>query len=203
MNQPNNQLHQATEQKVQGALLALLERQPLSKLTVRVICEQAQVNRATFYRHYQDIFDLMEKTERRMNAGLAKLYANRFGQPIELLLGREHLIPMIEYIGEHRAFYREYLRTHPLGMSEGGFQIVWDGYFKPLFQSVGVEDEGHMAYYYRFFKAGMTNVLGYWLEQGCPEPPEELAELLYNMMHTETLALRLTDADSPPGTGRE
>lgn len=202
MNQPNNQLHQATELKIQTALLTLLERQPLTELTVCGICGQAQVNRATFYRHYQDIYDLMEKTERRMNAGLVKLYVDHAAHLLDLPGGPDYWIPMIEYIGAHRVFYREYLRTHPLGAVGNGFQLVWDKYFRPLFQSVGVYSEAHMTYYYRFFQAGITNVLGYWLEQGCPEPPEELAYILYKMMRTETLAPLLTGADSLPDTER-
>ena len=161
MNQPNNQLHQATELKIQAALLTMLERQPFTELTVRGICGQAQVNRATFYRHYQDIYDLMEKTERRMNAGLVKRYGDHADRLLDQPAGPGCLIPMIEYIGEHRIFYREYLRTHPLGAAENGFQLVWDEYFRPLFQSVGVYSEAHMTYYYRFFQAGIINVLGY------------------------------------------
>ena len=36
----------------------------MAKITVKELCEQANVNRATFYAHYRDLFDLHEEIER-------------------------------------------------------------------------------------------------------------------------------------------
>lgn len=61
MNAANNQLHWETERRLREGLLRILaqEQEP----TVGQLCEVAQINRSTFYRHYRDIPDLMEKTE--------------------------------------------------------------------------------------------------------------------------------------------
>ncbi|MBS9335324.1 TetR/AcrR family transcriptional regulator [Fructobacillus sp. M1-13] len=39
---------------------ALFASMPFSKITVKHICEKAEVNRNTFYRHFDDKFDLLE-----------------------------------------------------------------------------------------------------------------------------------------------
>lgn len=39
-----------------------------------------------------------------------------------------------------------------------------------------------MRYYFEYVKAGFMMVIGCWLDSGCQEPPEELAEILYKMM---------------------
>ena len=59
MNTANNQLHQETERRLRQELLCFLERE--KEPTVSELCEAAQINRSTFYRHYRDIPDLMEK----------------------------------------------------------------------------------------------------------------------------------------------
>lgn len=41
----------------------MLKEKPLNKITVKSICERAQINRTTFYRYYSDPHDLMEKLE--------------------------------------------------------------------------------------------------------------------------------------------
>ena len=50
-----------TRRVLKECLLSLLRKKPLHKITVRELCEAAAGNRATFYAHYTDIFDLMEQ----------------------------------------------------------------------------------------------------------------------------------------------
>lgn len=44
------------------ALLALLERKEFSYITIREICQEAGVNRSTFYLHYENTADLLKET---------------------------------------------------------------------------------------------------------------------------------------------
>ena len=55
-----------TRQLIRDALLQLLQEKPLQHITVRELCEKASVNRGTFLRPLQDIYDLMEQIEQHM-----------------------------------------------------------------------------------------------------------------------------------------
>ena len=44
------------------ALLSLLEKKPFEYITIREICETAEVNRSTFYLHYENTSDLLKET---------------------------------------------------------------------------------------------------------------------------------------------
>lgn len=71
MNTKNNQRYADTENRINRALKALLlNEKSLKKITVRDICKEAQIHHTTFYEHYADIFDLVEKTEQQMGNGL-------------------------------------------------------------------------------------------------------------------------------------
>ena len=52
-----------TKQVLKNTLLGLLEKKPINRITVKEVCDIAQINRATFYSHYTDCFDLLEKIE--------------------------------------------------------------------------------------------------------------------------------------------
>ena len=54
---------QLTKKMIRETFLDLLKEKPLSKITVKEICEKAQINRGTFYKHYYDTYDLMEQLE--------------------------------------------------------------------------------------------------------------------------------------------
>ena len=47
--------------QIDRALLECLEQTPLQKLTVDQLCQQALINRSTFYKYYQDKYDLMDQ----------------------------------------------------------------------------------------------------------------------------------------------
>ena len=49
-----------TAQKMDEALITLLEKKELAYITVSEICKEAGVNRSTFYLHYETIQDLLK-----------------------------------------------------------------------------------------------------------------------------------------------
>ena len=48
-----------TQRVIKGAFLSLLREKPVNKITVKEVCELAELNRATFYAHYSDVYDLL------------------------------------------------------------------------------------------------------------------------------------------------
>ena len=69
MNVKNNRLNRETDEKIIRTVYAMMTQQhrPIGKITVREICEGAGVHRSTFYAHYQDVYDLVEKVEQSMS----------------------------------------------------------------------------------------------------------------------------------------
>ena len=49
-----------TRQIITTAFWQLLRQKPMEKITVKEVCDLAQINRGTFYRHFRDCYDLME-----------------------------------------------------------------------------------------------------------------------------------------------
>lgn len=47
-----------TRKAIEQALISLLGRLPLEKITVQDICQEALVNKGTFYRHYHDKYEV-------------------------------------------------------------------------------------------------------------------------------------------------
>ncbi|MBQ6456167.1 MAG: TetR family transcriptional regulator [Mogibacterium sp.] len=54
-----------TQKAITNAFTALLAKKELDKITVREIAEIADINRATFYKHYLDVYDLYDRSSRR------------------------------------------------------------------------------------------------------------------------------------------
>ncbi len=52
-----------TKNSIVGAFLELRAQKPLEKITVKELAEKAMINKATFYLHYKDIYDLSDSLE--------------------------------------------------------------------------------------------------------------------------------------------
>ena len=52
-----------TKKVIKETFISLLEEKDLKKITVSELCNNADINRATFYRYYLDIYDLYDKIQ--------------------------------------------------------------------------------------------------------------------------------------------
>lgn len=52
-----------TKRSIANAFLELRKQKPIEKITVKELSELAYINKATFYTHYHDIYDLADQLE--------------------------------------------------------------------------------------------------------------------------------------------
>lgn len=52
-----------TKRSIANAFLELRKQKPIEKITVKELAELAYINKATFYTHYRDIYDLSDQLE--------------------------------------------------------------------------------------------------------------------------------------------
>ncbi len=55
-----------TKMFLKQSLIKLMKEKPISRITIKELCEEAEINRATFYAHYKDQYDLLEQTEQEL-----------------------------------------------------------------------------------------------------------------------------------------
>ena len=69
-----------TQKKFEETLLKLMEAKKFEAITVNDITELADVNRSTFYRHYLDKYDLLEKIEDNILNHVISYHSNTIEQ---------------------------------------------------------------------------------------------------------------------------
>ena len=185
MNTKNNQRYQDTEKLIQDTLLSLAQDKEIHKVTVRAICEEAHINRSSFYLHYLDIHDLIFKMGQKMMEEVGEMMEDR-GDVIDFFLAPDSMAQMIGYVKEHHTFFDIYL-THYTAEASESFSLLWESAAKPYMREhYSTIDESEMWYHFSFFKAGFISVLSQWLHRGCPETPERLAEIILRNLPSGT-----------------
>ncbi len=61
-----------TERAIKNAFTLLRSKKELEKITVKELCEEAYINKSTFYAHYRDIYDLSDVLCEEVVAQVAK-----------------------------------------------------------------------------------------------------------------------------------
>ncbi|WP_248925072.1 TetR/AcrR family transcriptional regulator [Paenibacillus hamazuiensis] len=96
-----------TRQLLRDSFVELLQEMEIEKISVNRLAERATINRVTFYLHYQDIPDMLEKMADEMveeiSAILKKTPANPNGAEEE---EQAMLVSLLEHIAEHAQFYK-------------------------------------------------------------------------------------------------
>ena len=181
MNTKNNQRYINTEAKITDALNLLLKQKCLNTITVRDICRNAQIHHTTFYEHYSDIFDLIEKTEQRMELGLyerIKKENNINNNTVSL----PFIATIINYVKENKDFYTTYLNDYGSAAIDNGFKRVWSDIEKNIHNNNCV-DYNKIKYGFEFSKAGALKVIACWLDNGCCESVKEISEILFYLLN--------------------
>lgn len=83
-----------TQKVLKQSFLTLLKDKPVNKITVKEVCALAQLNRATFYAHYSDCFDLMESIEQELIDAFAK--SMRYAGSLDVTALIEAIYDMVE-----------------------------------------------------------------------------------------------------------
>lgn len=55
---------QKTETAIKNAFMELRSQKPVEKITVKELCQRAQINKSTFYSHYADVYALSDSMQK-------------------------------------------------------------------------------------------------------------------------------------------
>ena len=164
-----------TKRALTKALVELLRENHVSKVSVKALCELADVNRSTFYAHFRSPYDLLESIESEALDDLkAHLLAD--GEP-----HTANVVKVLEYAKDNADLFLMLLEE-----SDGSFQrqimeLVHLVDLQPSDRK-GVNAPDSLEYMYLFAVSGALAMLTRWLENGTPQSPEEMSELLLRII---------------------
>lgn len=177
MNTKNNQRFKDTEIRMQSVMLELMKHMEFEKITVKKICEKAQVNRSTFYAHFMDIYDMLDKMEQTLRKELLLSYQN--GNEESYVFSEHSFLLFLEHIKKHKYFYKVNLQTRKSFPLKQGYENLWD-IIEPRCKEVGILDKEEILYYFINFQAGFTMTLKHWVDTDCKISEKQVAEIIKN-----------------------
>lgn len=171
----SNRRTQMTRRLLKDALIELLQFKRLEKISVREVCTRADVNRSTFYDHYEDIYDLMRDMERDF---IAQIPTQRSSEGIEA-----QLLSFVRYVQQNAQCYAAIRRLNGL-LEEEVARILLENYRDRMAATPARGDEALFKIYVRYVVTGSCRTLDDWISgNGSGTDPEHMAEILLNLAY--------------------
>lgn len=73
LKNPQDRRAKRTAMQIKEAMFSFMQKKAIHEIAVSEICKVCQINRATFYDHYRDVFDLVQSMEQDMICALQEL----------------------------------------------------------------------------------------------------------------------------------
>lgn len=166
-----------TRKQLRECLISLLKEKKVQDITVRELTDMADLNRGTFYLHYKDVFDLLEKTEgdlltefnhlvmkhdavdlkQKPAAIFHEIYSLVYDNAdlIEILLGENG---DLNFVNRLKQLIREKCLGDWMEVFRSGNPAAFDAFFS-------------------FIVSGCVGLVQYWLQTGLKETPRQMARL--------------------------
>lgn len=163
-----------TKKLLKDAILELMEARELDRITVKDICAAADVNRSTFYAHYEDSHQLLHEIENDMLERMPELpipYANMPDQQ-----GLQRLSEFLLYVQGNARLYRVMLVRRDGGVF---FNRAVDAMMEAARRAGPIRDERLARYDCAYRLNGSIGIIREWIEDGFPFTPEELAKIIW------------------------
>lgn len=174
-----------TRQLIADAFIDLLQQQDLERITVNRITDRAQINRVTFYLHYNDIPDLTEKLADQMVTDMTTMLASKKQQ--HDIINPNLLFPILDYIAQHAKFYKTVLATTRIPIFTERFMKMLSDFTVAAIAQRGTNSITQYSSISPdvvtwYMTSAMFGTLIFWLQNDMPYSPDELARQMQFLM---------------------
>lgn len=169
------------------ALLLLIKEKDFESIGVNEICDRALVHRTTFYKHYEDKYDLLYQGTRAMFDELSSTvnFPDITPESVSDGIVPTHLIAFFNHAAQHKEFYLIMLTFY----HNKAFNKMLNTYLaeRALYrlQSGPLNDRKPEIPYSiiaQFSVGAVSNALSWWLEKDMPYTPEEMANYVASLL---------------------
>lgn len=171
-----------TKRQLRLALMELLMEKSAKSISVRELAERADINRGTFYIHYKDVGDLLQRLEDEMADRLTVLCQSH--RPEDSSKSQyPFLRDLYHFIQDNADLCLVLLGPNgDIAYTNRICRILRDHFLYDFLSLFYPGDEQRLRHFCSFIVSGNLNLALTWLRDGCKEEPDEMAQLAGNII---------------------
>lgn len=160
-----------TKELLKKSLLELLEKKPLSKITIKELCNKVDINRTTYYRYYLDPYDQLEKIEDDIFSKMSSFIEDKkTNNEFDMIYS------ILTYINNEKYEFKVLLEKGDINFQEKCLSFIG----KKLFQNLQRNDlDTETKYIYT--AVGSFGVVSEWIKGNIKLSVEELSNKILEL----------------------
>ncbi|EOR85288.1 MAG: TetR/AcrR family transcriptional regulator [Latilactobacillus sakei] len=185
---------QRTKQQLRRALVELLKTANTKEISIQAITKQAQITRGTFYLHYEDKTDFIQKAVQDLIRDLYQtvtIQNDKMAQPYQQI----NLLALFEYVERRQDAFKVFHKNDTsLAFKQQlttEMRRLIEAYLNNLFQEATQSDQIELSITADYL-AGASLVLVFkWIEDGLVYSPRYMAKMLYQLVQMPNMAFNV------------
>ena len=169
-----------TKMVLKESLIELLKKKNIAKISIKEICEKADINRATFYAHYTDQYDLRLKIENEMIEDINN-YLNNYSFKNQENVSLDMLVKIFEYIKENAEVCIALLGDSGDIYFQKKVMMIVQQQCMSAWTSIKDIKKEDAEFIYTFYAIGSVGIIQKWLAEDLSKPPMEMAALILKL----------------------
>ena len=174
-----------TRKRYEDALIELLKTQDINKVTVTNLSEMADMNRGTFYIHYDDVYDLLESIEDRLLAEITEIVSTEVIQGEIIIFEEEfmNIVNALKYIDSNREIFKVLLNDRGSLLFLNRMKKMFSEKLLNRLLSVSVSNANYNNILTSFYITGFIGAIQEWLKSDSNISVLELATLIKTQLN--------------------
>jgi len=171
-----------TKRIIKSSLVDMLKTYPISKVSVKKLCEIAEINRSTFYAYYTDPYDLLYQIQGEVINDLSDYISrNAFSEHTALTV--QAMTKILEYAKENSELFKVLLSENgDITFQKDIMRLAQKKTINELRSTQSIEPRTS-EYLQLFIITGALSVMNKWLQDEMPESPGQMAGLCSSLLY--------------------
>ncbi len=176
-----------TRRLLKDAFVELIQEIDIEKLSVNRLAERATINRVTFYLHYRDIPDMLEKMADEMMSNLIEVWkeAKAERNSAEETEKWHVMKSVLHHIADNAAFYKIVFTSKRIPIFRDRLLAFLTERIISRVERKGEESTVHKDIVIWYDSAAYMGTIVAWLQNDMPYTPSYMAKQIYQLRHRE------------------
>ena len=165
-----------TKKVIKETFISLLEEKDLKKITVSELCNNADINRATFYRYYLDIYDLYDKIQDEFVSEIKQIIVDNHNKNISIgILVKSILETLLREKNLSKIIFN---KKNNLLFMDDIIDLSYNYGRETWLENNPSLKEKDIEYASVFFFNAALGVINYWIENDFDGDPELIGQMI-------------------------